>query len=433
MIMTDDYDFDVAIVGAGPAGSAAALTLARAGIETVVLERGQYPGAKNVSGAALYGSVLNKLVPNYWEDENSFERFLTTKKITLLSDSRSTTIDVDLRDFNQVPYNGITVQRPKFDRWLAEKAEEAGAMILTDTMVEDFVWDDKQIVGVKSGDEELRTKMVIIAEGANHILTEKAGLAKDPHARHYAIAMKETYELPRKQIEERFHITGNEGISNEILGHSRGIPGGGFFYTNRDTLSFGLILNVKSLVDKKLKAPEVLEDFKNHSYIQKLIKDGKMIEYSAHIIPEGGFKHLSKLNGNGVLVTGDAAGMVLNAGLYIEGINFALESGRIAGETTKKILESNNFTKRSTKIYKRELKESFAFKDLKTFKRAAKFLETERIFAHYPELINGLFYRLLRNTGEPREKITRAAIKHVLKRAKLLGAVKDVFGGLTSL
>jgi electron transfer flavoprotein-quinone oxidoreductase len=426
-------DFEVIIVGAGPAGCAAALVLARAGVEVAVLERGQYPGAKNVSGAALYGPVLNNLIPNYWEDKGSFERHLTTKKITLLSEARSMTIDVDLRDFDQTPYNGITVQRPKFDRWLAEKAEEAGAMILPDTMVEEFVWEDKQIVGIKSGDDELRAKLVIIAEGANRILTEKAKLAKHPHARHYGIAMKETYELPKKQIEERFHVTGTEGISNEIIGHCRGVPGGGFFYTNENTLSFGLILNVKSLTEKKLKAIDVLEDFKNHSYIRKLLKDAKMIEYSAHMIPEGGFKHLTKLYGNGVIVVGDAAGMVLNAGLYIEGINFALESGRIAGEATKKILETNNYTKKSTKIYKKELKESFAYQDLKTFKRAAKFLETERIFEHYPELINGLFYRLLKNSGKPREKITRAAIKHIVKRAKLLGAVKDVLGGLTSL
>ncbi|TET79057.1 MAG: FAD-dependent oxidoreductase [Candidatus Heimdallarchaeota archaeon] len=431
--MSEEFDFDVAIVGAGPAGISAALTLAKAGIETVVLERGQYSGAKNVSGAALYGPILNELVPNYWEDENSFERYLTTKKITLLSESKSVTIDADLRNFNQVPYNGVTVIRPKFDRWLADKAEEAGAMILPDTMVEDLVWNDKQIVGVKSGEEVLKAKLVIIAEGANNILVEKAKLAKKPKPRHFALGMKETYKLPKKKIEERFHLDDNEGMSNEILGYSKGIPGGGFYYTNKDTVSFGLILNMDVLTKKKLKAPEVFEEFKEHSYIKKLLKDAEMIEYSAHIIPEGGFKHMPKLYGNGVLVVGDAASMVLNAGLYIEGINFALESGKVAGETAIEILQTNNYTKKQTKLYKKKLKESFAYKDLKTFKRASHFLENKMMFTYVPDLLTGLFEKLLRNNGYPRKRIVTSAIGYVFKKGKLFGLIKLLIGAVRSL
>ena len=431
--MSGNYDFDVAIIGAGPAGLAAALTLARAGIETVVLERGQYAGAKNVSGAALYGPVLDKLIPNYWEDEKSFERFLTTKKITLLSDIRSMTIDVDLRDFAEPPYNGITVLRPKFDRWLAEKAEEAGAMILPDTVVEDFVWDDNQICGVKSGEEELRAKMVIIAEGANHLLAEKANLVKEPKAKDQAVGMKETYELSPKVIEERFHISGKEGISNEILGYTQGIPGGGFFYTNENTLSFGLILNLKHLTDEKRKATEVLEYFKSHPYIKKLLKGAKMVEYSAHTIPEGGFKRMSKLYGNGVVVVGDAAGLVLNAGLYIEGINFALESGIIAGESVIEILRTGDYTSKKTKLYKKKLKESFVYQDMKTFKHAAKFLENERVFTVYPDVLTGLMTKLLRNTGRPRRRILPTSIMYFLRKGGIFGLIKDAIGGLRSI
>jgi len=431
--MSVEYDFDVAIIGAGPAGIAAALTLARAGIETVVFERGQYPGAKNVSGAALYGPVLHKLIPNYWEDDKSFERYLTTKKITLLSESRSVTIDADLRNFNQVPYNGVTVIRPKFDRWLAEKAEEAGAMILPDTMVEDLVWNDKQIIGVKSGEEELKAKLVIIAEGANTLLVEKAKLMKEPKAKHYALAMKETYELSSNIIEERFHLDENEGVSNEILGYTKGIPGGGFYYTNKETVSFGLILNMDVLTKKKLEAPDVLEEFKSHSYIQKLLKDAKMIEYSAHIIPEGGFKHMPKLYGNGVLVAGDAAGMVLNAGLYIEGINFALESGIIAGESAIEIIKSGDYTKKSTKIYKEKLKGSFVYKDLKTFRRASHFLENEHMFTTAPDLVTVLFEKLLRNNGQPRKRIVMTAIWHVLRKTPLFALMKLLIGAVRSL
>ncbi len=431
--MSEEYDFDVAIVGAGPAGIAAALTLARAGIETVVLERGQYPGSKNVSGAALYGPVLHELVPNYWEDDKSFERYLTTKKISLLSESRSVTIDADLRNFSQPPYNGVTVIRPKFDRWLAEKAEEAGAMILPDTMVEDLVWKEKQVVGVKSGEEELKAKLIIIAEGANSLLVEKANLMKKPKPKHYALGMKETYELSSKKIEERFHLSENEGISNEILGHTKGIPGGGFYYTNKETVSFGLILNMDVLTKKKLEAPDVFEEFKNHSYISKLLKDAKMVEYSAHIIPEGGFKHMPKLYGNGVLVAGDAAGMVLNAGLYIEGINFALESGRIAGESAIEILKSNKFNKSGTKLYKKNLKKSFAYKDLKTFRRASHFLENKHMFTTVPDLLTVLMEKLLRNDGKPRKRIVMTAIGHILRKTPLWGMFKLLLGAVRSL
>ena len=431
--MAEEYDFDVAIVGAGPAGIAAALTLAQAGKEVVLVERGQYPGAKNVSGAALYGPILHELVPEYWDEENVFERFLTTKKITLLSESRSVTINADLRNFNQPPYNGITIIRPKFDRWLAEKAEKAGAMILPDTMVEDLVWRDKQIIGVKSGNEELKAKIVIIAEGANNLLVEKAKLAKKPKPKHYAVGMKETYKLPKEIIEERFNLLENEGLSNEILGNSRGIPGGGFLYTNKDTLSFGLILNMNVLTKKKLQAFDVLEDFKNHSYIRKLLKDAEMIEYSAHIIPEGGYKHMPKLYGNGVLVVGDAAGMVLNAGLYIEGINFALESGRIAGKAAIQILERGNFTKKETILYKKMLKNSFVYKDLKTFKRAAHFLENPLMFTAVPDFLTGLMEKLLRNNSQPRKRIVTTAIWYVLRKTPLWGMFRLILGAVRSL
>ncbi|MHA1687518.1 MAG: hypothetical protein ACTSYD_14135 [Candidatus Heimdallarchaeaceae archaeon] len=204
---------------------------------------GAYPGAKNVSGGAIYGPILNELVPNYWE-EDAVERFLSTKKLTLLGDKGAMTIDIFLPDFRKPPYNGVTVIRPKFDRWLASKAEDKGAMILADSVVDDFVFENNRIQGIKSGDDEIRTKMVIIAEGANRMLTEKVGLAKTPNPEYHAVAMKEMYELPKKVIEERFNLQGNEGISNELLGYTQGIPSGGFFYTNKDTLSFGLILNM---------------------------------------------------------------------------------------------------------------------------------------------------------------------------------------------
>ncbi|MFW9853063.1 MAG: FAD-dependent oxidoreductase, partial [Candidatus Thorarchaeota archaeon] len=149
--------------------------------------------------------------------------------------------------------------------------------------------------------------------------------------------------------------------------------------------------------------------------------------------PEGGFKHKSKLYGNGVMVVGDAAGLVLNAGLYIEGINFALESGRIAGETAIKILEKGDYSRKNTKLYLKNMKESFAYQDMKKFKRAAKFLENKRIFTVYPDMLTGLMEKILRNTGRPRRRILPTAIIYVLRKAGILGLVKDAIGGLRSI
>ncbi len=430
--MSTEYDFDVVIIGAGLAGSAAALSLLKQGKEVAIIERGQYPGAKNVSGGALYGPVLNEIVPNYWE-EDGIERYLTTKRITMLSKDRSMTIEVDLQDFATPPYNGVTVIRPKFDRWLSQKAEDAGAMVLPDTVVEDFIWNENQIVGIRSGEDELRARLVIIAEGATTLLTEKAKLAKKPSPKNFAVAMKETYKLDRKVIEERFHVKENEGVSNEILGYTHSIPGGGFLYTNKDSLSFGLILNMKKLTEKRLLATDVFDEFKMHPYIQKLLKDAELVEYSAHTIPEGGFNHMPHLYGNGVLVAGDAAGMVLNAGLYIEGMNFALKAGKIAGETSAKIIDNGDLTKKGTVLYEKELKKTFVYQDLKKFRRAPNFLENERIFSIYPDMLTGLMYQLLHNTGEPRKRIVPTAVSHILKKGGLLKLLKDALSAYRSI
>src|SRR5579875_424887 len=130
-VMENTPQFDAIVVGAGPAGSSAALALARAGLRVALIERGEYPGAKNVSGAALYApGLLAGLLPDYW-DEAPIERILTRRVITFLGAESALSIDFRTSHFNQPPYNGFTILRPKFDRWLAAKAEEAGALLIT--------------------------------------------------------------------------------------------------------------------------------------------------------------------------------------------------------------------------------------------------------------------------------------------------------------
>src|SRR5712692_2462168 len=114
--MTTGQHFDAIVVGAGPAGSSAALAMARAGLSVALVERGEYAGAKNVSGAALYApALLADLLPNYWE-EAPVERFLTRRVISLLGQESALSIDFRTNHFAQPPYNGFTILRPKFDR-----------------------------------------------------------------------------------------------------------------------------------------------------------------------------------------------------------------------------------------------------------------------------------------------------------------------------
>ncbi len=161
--------FDAIVVGAGPAGSSAALAMARAGLEVALIERGEYPGAKNVSGAALYApDLLSDLLPDYWE-EAPVERYMTRRVVTFLGKEAATSLDFRTNRFSKPPYNGFTILRPKFDRWLAGKAEEAGTFLITSTVVDDLLYKGKQVVGVRCRREEgdLYAPIVIAADGAN--------------------------------------------------------------------------------------------------------------------------------------------------------------------------------------------------------------------------------------------------------------------------
>ncbi len=303
--------FDAIVVGAGPAGSSAALAIARAGLQVVLIERGEYPGAKNVSGAALYApNLLAELLPDYWE-EAPVERFLTRRIVTLLGQEASVSLDFRASHFNQPPYNGFTILRPRFDRWLASKAEEAGALLITSTVVDDLLYKNAQVVGVRCRrqDGDLFAPIVIAADGANSFLAKKAGLQHEFRADEMTLGVKEVLRLDAHTIEERFNLNGDEGMTNEYVGFATGeVKGGGFLYTNRDTLSIGVVVQIASLAQKKVRAYELLDQFKQHPAVAPLVRDSMTLEYSAHMIPEGGWAMLPTLSRAGFMVVGDAAG-----------------------------------------------------------------------------------------------------------------------------
>lgn len=423
--------YEVIIIGAGPAGLAAAYKLAQSGIEVVVVERGDYPGSKNLSGGVLYSRVLDQLIPNFWE-EAPVERYITNYLTTLMTKDDYFTLEYKGKALRNTPYNAFTVLRAKFDRWLAEKAEEAGAMLVTGIKVEKVLKEGTRIIGISTGEEEMLADVVIAADGIHSFIAEEAGLRGEIKPLHLAVGTKALIELPGKVIEERFRLTGNEGAAYAVLGEAtHGIAGGGFFYTNRESLSIGVVMRLDDLAKEKAKPSDVLDDFLQHPLIAPLVKDGVMTEYGAHLTGEGGLHMLPpKLYTDGMLIVGDAAGFTINSGLVIRGMDLAIGSGLAAADAVIEAKGKGDFRADSLGAYRRNLDESFVMKDLKRFAKTPQFMENDRLYKQYPRMVNNLFSKVYHHDLTPKEHLVKTAM-HSLKECGIspFDLVKDGIKG----
>ena len=386
--MTDK--FDCIIIGAGPSGIACAYTLAKAGLNVIVFERGEYPGSKNVSGGVLYSTVLNKLIPNFWQ-EAPVERHVTKRRYSILSENSEMAVELSFNRFNEPPYNNsFTVLRSKFDQWFAKKAEDAGALILAETVVDDFIWENGKVVGVKARREggDIYADVVVCAEGANSLLAEKAGLKKKPTDHQMITAAKEVIILPKEVIEDRFNLSGDEGVVMEFFGDAvKDMIGSGFIYTNKDSLSVGVGCPISVMKKSNMRPNDLLDAFKSHPMIKKFLRGGRTEELSAKMIPEPGYKNLPQFVTNGLLIVGDAAGLV-NPSLYREGSNMAMASGVMAAETIIEAKEKGDFSEAGLAGYGRRLRESFVMQDLQRYGDAPeKVSAMPQLFKEYPDAI----------------------------------------------
>lgn len=425
--------FNAIVVGAGPAGCAAAYALATSGLEVLLLERGQFAGSKNVTGGILYGAVLNKLIPNFWKDA-PVERHVNHHITTMLSGESSLSIDFNSLSGSKPPNNGFTVLRARFDQWFARKAEQAGVILASGLRVDDTIRDNGRVVGIVAGGEEFYSDVVILADGVNSILAQKAGLRGELSPEDVNQGVKEIIQLPREIIEDRFHLTGDEGAAIECLGFcTRGVHGGGFLYTNKESVSLGVVVQLKGLMESNLKSAELLDGFKEHPYIAPLIKGGTTVEYSAHLIPAAGLKMMPRLYGEGVLVAGDAAALVLGTGRALEGINFAIASGIAAAETVKMAKEEGDYSRESLSIYRNLLAQTFVLQDLETFKGAPHFLDNPRLYTTYPDLICGLAEKIFTVDGKPKKKVSQLVREGLKGKVSLRHLIRDGISGARSI
>lgn len=394
---------------------AAAYTLAQQELEVLVLEKGDYPGAKNVTGGRIYVSPVRDLFPDLWA-KAPLERFIAHEGVTMMAKERSVSIAYHGQELLQEPYQSYSILRAKFDRWFAKQAERKGAMLVTKSRVDEVIIEDGKVCGVWAGGDELRADVVIACDGVLSLTAEKAGLRKPGNPHDFAVGFKEVIELPAETIENRFNLTENEGAAQMFMGEvTRGMFGGGFLYTNKESLSLGIVVGIKDLMEGKpaIEAPVLLDEFKQRPEIAALIRGGETVEYSAHVIPEGGLKALTKLTGNGILVAGDAAGFSMNIGVTVRGMEYALASGYYAAQAVLKAREAEDYSEGSLAVYEQLLKDSFVMKDFNNFRSAPEALENPRLFTHYPELLGNVMQDLYHMPAGPKDRLYPTVMKYM--------------------
>lgn len=420
--------FDAIVVGGGLAGLAAAYTMAVEGLEVLLLERGDYCGSKNVTGGRIYLNPVRDMFPDLWK-KAPLERYIAHEEVCVMDTERALTIRYDGSELKNEPYQSYSILRGKFDRWLGKQAERQGAMIITKSRVDDVITENGSVVGVRAGGEELRANVVIAADGVLSFTASQAGLRQPFKAQNYAVGFKEIIELPRETLEARFNLEGDEGAARLYMGDvTRGKFGGGFLYTNKESISLGIVVGIHGLTEGEpnAEAPQLLEEFKQRPEVARLIAGGETAEYAAHVIPEGGYRALSKLYGNGILAAGDAAGFSMNIGVTVRGMEYALASGHLAGKTVTQAKQKNDYSAGSLSLYEHLLNESFVMKDFINFKESLGALDNPRLFTYYPQLAGNLMRDLYEIPYGAKNKIF-PTVKKYLSVGELWNIGRDMW------
>ena len=421
--------FDVIVVGAGPSGNAAAYTAAKAGLSVLQIERGEYPGSKNVQGAILYANALEQIIPDF-RDDAPLERHIIEQRMWVLDDESFVGTHFRSDDYNKPPYNRYTIIRAQFDKWFSSKVKEAGALVICETTVECLLMDGDQVVGVRCDRQggEVFADVVILADGVNSTLARKAGFHGEIQAGNVALAVKEILFMPQETIEARFNVKDEEGVVIEMFGKiTDGLMGTGFLYTNRDsiTLGVGCMLSDFKQNPNRTSPYAMLEKMKAHPSIAPMIAGGEMKEYCAHLIPEGGFHAVPKVFGNGWMIVGDSGGFVNAA--HREGSNLAMTTGRLAAETVIAAKAAGKAMDAKTlSAYKAALDDSFVMKDLKKYRDLPEVLHNSpHFFSTYPGLVNRAAQTMFTVDGVDKKTKEREVLGSFKAARKLTGLVGD--------
>jgi len=426
-------DFDAIVVGAGCAGSIAAYELAKVGKSVLVVERGSYAGAKNMTGGRLYTHSLQQVFPDF-EQSAPLERRISHERISMLAPDANFTVDFSSAQMLEAGQDSYSVLRGTFDQWLAAQAEDAGAECIYGIAVEALLREGGRINGVRAGEDEITAEVVILADGVNSLLTEAAVGFKRPAAHTMAVGIKQVIELPAQVIEDRILAAEGDGGAWLFVGDAtHGHIGGGFMYTNKESLSLGLVATISDLARAQTPLYQMLEDLKAHPALAPLIKGGKVVEHSGHMVPEGGLDMMPTLVGNGVLLAGESAMMCVNLGYMVRGMDYAIAAGMHAGRCAAAALDAGDTSAQGLQGYKTALESSFVLKDLRQFSKFPAFMEqTTRLFNEYPKMVRDTMNAMFIVDGTPVRPL-KQSMRKIVKNVGIMNILKDVRGGLKAL
>lgn len=431
-----ETDFDAIVVGSGCAGAVAAYELARAGKSVLVVERGNFAGAKNMTGGRIYSHSLKKVFPDF-EREAPLERKITHERMAFMDPASQMAIDFTSPELAEEAKDSYSVLRAPFDQWLASKAEDAGAEYICGIAVEELLKDEGgKVVGVRAGEDEITAEVTIVAEGVNSLLCERSLGNPRPKASQMAVGVKQVFELPASQIEDRFLVPEGEGAAMLFVGDcTHGNVGGGFLYTNRDSISLGLVATISLAADGANEVPvyQMLEDFKSHPAVAPVIRGAKLVEHSGHMVPEGGYDMVPRYVFDGALVAGESAGLCMNMGYQVRGMDFAVASGQMAGLAAAKALDAGDTSAAGLASYRTAMESSFVIRDLATFRKWPHTMEGwSSMFDDYPVMAREIFNALFSVDGEPQKPLMKRMMPIVRKRGllKLAGEVRKAVKSL---
>jgi len=376
----DTISTDVLIIGGGPSGLATSIHLAdilkkrSQSARILLVEKGRSIGSHILSGAVIKPSVFKELLPDVDFSEIPFNARVTRDKTVLLGEKRAIELPFHLPYMSNIDY--YTASLGKICRYLAVKAEEKGVEIYPGFAVDEILYKDGKVAGAKTKDtgvdhhgnqlenfqagSRIEAKITIFAEGTRGSLTKmlikKFDLDNGRNEQVYSLGCKELWTVPEGNIAagEIYH-TMSFPLDNDEFG-------GGFIYgLNDNKVAVGLVVGL-DYKDPSLDVHDAFQLWKTSTFVSKFLKGGKMVEYGAKTLPEGGLYSIPKLFTDNALIVGDSAGLVAMPAL--KGVHLAIRSGMLAAQTSADALANNNTSEKSLRQYETLINNSDIHKEM---------------------------------------------------------------------